>query len=144
MANRRGWRTKERVSKSGNRTGGNRWTPRQILATLSNPVYIGQIHDGKGTRPGSHMAIVTEELFQQVAAIVQSRRSRPPGRSKKKSSLAASRLAQVRPMWPADEPKPVGIQKLHLPLLPLPFPRRRPCHPVSVFPSQHRRLSDMC
>ena len=86
IANRRGWRTKERVSKSENRTGGSRWTPRQVLATLSNPVYIGQIHDGDRTRPGSHKAIVTAELFQQVAATIASRRSRPPGRHKAKVS----------------------------------------------------------
>lgn len=48
IINGRGWRTKVRVSKTGNRTGGGRWTARQILDTLSNPVYIG--HDS-GRRP---------------------------------------------------------------------------------------------
>jgi site-specific DNA recombinase len=79
VANRRGWRTKEWVSKRKNKRGGSLWTPRQILATLANPVYIGQIRDGTRTRPGSHKAIVSEELFRQAIAIIQSRRSRPPG-----------------------------------------------------------------
>ncbi len=86
IANCRGWRTKARVSKTGNHTGGSRWTPRQVLAALSNPVYSGQIHDGDRTRPGSHEAIVSVELFQQVGAIIESRRSRPPGRQKARVS----------------------------------------------------------
>jgi site-specific DNA recombinase len=86
VANRRGWRTKEWVSKRGNKTGGGRWTPRQILATLSNSVYIGQIHDGAHTRPGSHEAIVSVDLFHRVATIIQSRRSRAPGRQRAKIS----------------------------------------------------------
>jgi site-specific DNA recombinase len=85
IANHRGWRTKQWLSKSGNRRGGNRWTPRQILATLSNPIYVGQIHNGDGTRPGKHKAIVSGELFQQVAVIIQLRRSRPPSRKKLKT-----------------------------------------------------------
>lgn len=82
IINRRGWRTKERVSKSGNRTGGGRWTARQILDTLSNPVYIGMIRDGGNTRPGSHTAIVPPSRFQEVATIIASRRTRAPGRKK--------------------------------------------------------------
>ena len=78
IVDRRGWRTKVRVSKTGNRTGGGRWTPRQILDTLCNPVYVGLIRDGRLTRPGSHKAIIAEDLFQQVAAAITSRRSRAP------------------------------------------------------------------
>jgi hypothetical protein len=86
IINRRGWRTKVRVSKTGNRTGGGRWTARQILDTLSNPVYIGMIRDGDRTRPGSHKAMVTHERFQEVAAIIAARRTRKPGRQKPRAS----------------------------------------------------------
>jgi DNA invertase Pin-like site-specific DNA recombinase len=102
---RRGWRTKERVSKTGNRTGGGRWTPRQILATLCNPVYVGLIRDGERTRPGSHKAIVTVDLFQQVAAAIASRRSRAPGRQKPRTSWPLRGLLKCgqcgRPMSPS-------------------------------------------
>jgi site-specific DNA recombinase len=75
LANQLGWRTKRRVSRSSGKTsGGNPWTPRQILATLSNPVYRGLIRDGARTLPGQHEAIVTEDLWKQSQAQVASRR----------------------------------------------------------------------
>ena len=81
-ANESGWRTKQRISKSGEVTEGGLWTPQQILATLANPVYAGLIRDGAAARRGAHEAIVFEELFNQVATQVASRRTRPPGRSR--------------------------------------------------------------
>jgi site-specific DNA recombinase len=73
VLNQRGWRTKVTVAKSSGRTnGGGPWTPRQVLAVLNNPVYIGRFAAGKSTRPGQHEAIVTPEQFaavqEQIAA----------------------------------------------------------------------------
>ena len=65
IAGRRRWRTAR----------GKRWTPRQILATLANPVYAGRIRDGKQNRTGVHQAIVDEALFARAAAAVASRRT---------------------------------------------------------------------
>ena len=74
--NARGWRTKLRVAKrSGRIRGGNAWTPRQILDTLANPVYIGCFADGKAIRPGRHQPIVSRKLFDQARAQVESRRT---------------------------------------------------------------------
>lgn len=48
------WVTKRYVTKrTGNVRGGNKWTPRQVLGLLSNPVYIGLFRDGDGVRRGS-------------------------------------------------------------------------------------------
>ena len=43
VCNKQGWTTKVRVAKrSGKTVGGGRWTARQVLAVLTNPVYVGQ------------------------------------------------------------------------------------------------------
>ena len=75
LANERGWRTKRRRG-----TEGGPWTPRQVLATLSNPTYSGLIRDGDSTRPGMHEAIVDQDVFDAVRRQVESRRTRSSGR----------------------------------------------------------------
>ena len=80
IANKRRWRTKQRTSRNGRVTGGGKWTARQILATLSNPAYVGLIRDGDRTRPGIHQAIVDQALFDQVQEAIASRRTQSRGR----------------------------------------------------------------
>jgi len=73
-ATSQGWRTRSGLGKSG------AWMARQTLRVLANPIYTGSIRNGVGTLPGIHEAIVTAKLFQQVREVIQSRRSRSPGR----------------------------------------------------------------
>ena len=69
IANGKKWRTKTRIAKrSGKKIGGNPWTPRQVLATLSNPVYMGKITDDGLLRAGIHIPTVSEDMFVQVRA----------------------------------------------------------------------------
>jgi len=75
VANKRGWRTKQRTSRNGRVSGGGRWTARQVLAILSNPVYAGLIRAGDQLRPGAHEPIVDQELFDKVHSIIASRRT---------------------------------------------------------------------
>jgi site-specific DNA recombinase len=80
-ANARGWRTKERTGRrTGKRHGGNLWTARQVIATLRNPVYLGLFRDKADFRIGHHEPIVTHELFAAVAAQLEARRTRTPGK----------------------------------------------------------------
>ena len=110
--------------------------PRQILAALSNPVYVGQIHDGDRTRPGSHRAIVSVELFQQVASLNHSIATiAAAGSSEGKSLVAAARITGVRPIWPVDESQPIGTRPHRLLLLPLPLSRRWSSALCQRFPS---------
>jgi DNA invertase Pin-like site-specific DNA recombinase len=64
LAAGRGWRTRS----------GRFWSARQILGTVSNPVYLGRFRAGRGSRPGVHPAIVDEALFDGCAVAMQSRR----------------------------------------------------------------------
>lgn len=70
------WRTKTWLSRRSNQQrGGGKWTARQVLQLLRNPVYTGQHRDGKGTRFGCHAPIVEAELFAKVQGILDARRT---------------------------------------------------------------------
>lgn len=73
VANQRGWRI--RVA-----SGKGLWTPRQELKVLSNPTYAGWIRSGSGILPGQHDASVSNELFETVRRVIESRRTHAPGR----------------------------------------------------------------
>jgi len=83
-ANRLGWRTKQTVAQRSRKvSGGGPWTPRQVLAVLRNPVYVGRFADEGRTRHGQHDAIVPFEVFDQVQDRLDARRtSTRPRRSK--------------------------------------------------------------
>jgi len=71
-----GWRTKQWVSKrSGGQIGGGRWTARQVLAVLRNPVYTGRFADGALTRHAGHDPVVGLDLFETVQRVLSLRRS---------------------------------------------------------------------
>ena len=71
-----GWRTKQRLAqRSGKVVGGGRWTARQVVETLRNPVYLGLFADGGATRPGCHDAIVDEVLFHALQQVLDARRT---------------------------------------------------------------------
>jgi len=75
-ANDEGWRTKVTIAKrTGRKSGGNLWTPRQVLNILSNPVYLGLFKDGNHTRMGKHLRIVARELYDLAQSQIQARRT---------------------------------------------------------------------
>ena len=65
----RGWQTRN----------GRRWTARQVLETVSNPVYIGHLRTASGTRPGVHEPIVSLDSFQRCADAIAARRTGASG-----------------------------------------------------------------
>ena len=80
-ANANGWRTKITTARRTARTrGGNLWTARHVITTLRNPVYLGLFREKNDCRIGHHEAIITHELFAAVAAQLDARRTRAPGK----------------------------------------------------------------
>jgi len=78
--NHLGWRTKQWTAKrSGQVRGGGKWTPRQVVSLLHNPVYLGQFADGESARPGCHTPIVDEDVFQAVQDRLAARRTTANG-----------------------------------------------------------------
>jgi site-specific DNA recombinase len=97
IANGKKWRTKTRKAKrSGKKSGGNPWTARQVVATLSNPVYMGKITDDGLLRDGIHIPAVSEDMFAQVRAQLVSRRTRSPGRRDRIDLWLLKRLIRCR------------------------------------------------
>lgn len=74
--NELGWPTKVYHAKRSGRTfGGNKWTARQVIDTLRNPVYVGRFADGVDSREGCHEPIVDQETFDAVQQELDSRRT---------------------------------------------------------------------
>jgi len=65
IASGKGWRTRS----------GRSWTARQVLDTVSNPVYLGCFRTASGTRAGVHEGIIDDDLFDRCAAAIAGRRT---------------------------------------------------------------------
>ena len=59
---------------------GKRWTSQTLLHTLRNPVYAGKIRWKEDVHLGVHEPLVSQELFDKVGAILESRGSDLKGR----------------------------------------------------------------
>jgi len=68
---RRGWRTKQWVTRKGARHGGKLFTKGRLFRLLKNPIYIGKINFQKQTYDGEHEAIVEAATWEKVQQILQ-------------------------------------------------------------------------
>ena len=63
---RRGFISKIRLSRNGNRSGGKAFSRGALYELLSNPVYIGEIRHRKERHPGQHEPIMDRELWERA------------------------------------------------------------------------------
>ena len=70
--NRRGWRNKRWTTKKGRDMGGKPFDKPALHRLLSSLVYIGKITHGESVYEGEHEAIVPNDLFNQVQALLRS------------------------------------------------------------------------
>lgn len=86
--NRRGHRTKARISNAGRRFGGTAFTRGALYHILHNRAYLGEVdHKGK-VYPGEHAAIVAQELWDRAQAqIAQNLKGSRNGRRAASPSL---------------------------------------------------------
>ena len=68
---RRGWRTKQWVTRKGVTHGGKPFTKGRLFRLLTNPIYIGKIDFKKQTYDGEHEAIVEVAIWESVQHILQ-------------------------------------------------------------------------
>jgi site-specific DNA recombinase len=87
MANLNEWKDQKGV------TG--KWAARRIIKLLTNPVYVGKIHNSSSTLPGEHGAIVRQEVFDAVAIQLRSRQTRTIKTNEKGSSVRKSHLVGI-------------------------------------------------
>ena len=61
-----GWRTRERVSRKGVKSGGGAYSRGALFYLLKNRLYLGEIIHGDLRAPGRHPAIIDPDLFDRV------------------------------------------------------------------------------
>jgi site-specific DNA recombinase len=69
---RRGWRTKQWLSRKGKEIGGKPFIKTSLHHLLSNVVYIGKVRYKKEVYPGEHPGIVDATLWQHVQDLLRS------------------------------------------------------------------------
>ena len=70
---RRGWRTKKWVTKSGGVLGGKPFTKSSLYRLLVNPIYTGNVDYRGHIYPGEHEAILESQIWEEVQAILHRR-----------------------------------------------------------------------
>jgi site-specific DNA recombinase len=68
---RRGWRTKQWITRKGVADGGNRFTKGRLFRLLTNPIYIGKVAFKGQIYDGEHQAIVEATIWERVQQILQ-------------------------------------------------------------------------
>jgi site-specific DNA recombinase len=69
--------SKIRVSRKGNRAGGQSFSRGALYELLSNPIYIGEIRHKQERHPGQHDAILDRNLWEKVQKRLRDRTDRP-------------------------------------------------------------------
>ena len=59
---------------------GNRWTARQVLTILRNPVYAGLVVTKSGLGKGCHTPLVDRDLYDAAQSLIEARRTGAIGR----------------------------------------------------------------
>jgi site-specific DNA recombinase len=84
--NNRGIRSKVRIARNGNRSGGNLFFRGALYELLSNPIYIGEIRH-KGVRhPGLHKPIINRELWDGTQLLLRCHAARRSTRTRKSAA----------------------------------------------------------
>ena len=85
--------SKQRVSKSGSRSGGVRFGRGALYQMLANPIYVGEIRHKQVSHPGQHEPIIEKSLWQRVQAMLKQRATRQSGgASRRTPSLLMGKL----------------------------------------------------
>jgi len=71
---RRGWTTKVWQTKAGGQVGGRPFDKNMLYHLLTNVVYLGKVRYRDEVHPGEHAAIVDEQIWQRVQAMLQRNR----------------------------------------------------------------------
>ena len=69
--------SKIRVSRKGNRSGGQSFSRGALYELLSNPIYIGEIRHKLERHPGQHDALLDQNLWDKVQKRLRDRTARP-------------------------------------------------------------------
>ena len=79
--------SKQRVSKSGARSGGLRFGRGALYEMLANPIYVGEIRHKRVSHPGQHEAIIERSLWQRVQELLKPRAAHQRGGATRRTNL---------------------------------------------------------
>jgi len=79
IMDKKGYHTKEWISKRGRRHTGKRFIPDTIYRILNNVLYIGQVRHGDKCYKGEHKAIIDKKLWDKVQFILRQNAPVAPG-----------------------------------------------------------------
>ena len=85
------YRTKVRVSKVGNKTGGNSFDSNALYRVLNNRMYLGEAFYNNEWHPSKHHPIIDRQLWDQAHAVLD-------GRARRKGKLTKPRDPAVFPL----------------------------------------------
>ena len=88
--NESGIKTKVRVSRAGNRSGGKRFSRGALYHMLRNRLYCGEVHHAGKHYPGQHKPIISQALWQAVQSQLDANQQ---GHKSKTQAKALSLLA---------------------------------------------------
>ena len=74
---RRGWRTKQWVTKSGQVLGGKPFSKATLYRLLVNPIYAGKVDYRGHMYPGQHEPILETQIWEEVQTIMHWRKTAP-------------------------------------------------------------------
>jgi site-specific DNA recombinase len=105
--NQRGIRQPRFTNGQGKKKGGGRYTGNVVCHLLANPVYLGKIRFDGEIYKGRHEAIVSQETFDRVQALLKANRvKRGPQRSQKEHVFLLEKLLRcgdcgstMTPIW---------------------------------------------
>jgi site-specific DNA recombinase len=78
--------SKQRVSKTGARSGGVRLGRDALYQMLANPIYVGEIRHKRLSHPGQHEPIIERSLWQRVQEMLKQRAARRGRRHQQKNA----------------------------------------------------------
>jgi DNA invertase Pin-like site-specific DNA recombinase len=90
---RSGIRSKVRVAKNGNKSGGRSFSRGALYELLSNPIYIGEVRHKDTRHPGQHQPIVERAVWEKTDELLHAHAARARGKSSRSlSSPLAGKL----------------------------------------------------
>ncbi len=109
--------SKIRVSRKGNKSGGQSFSRGALYELLSNSIYIGEIRHKRERHPGQHEAILERGLWEKVQKRLQDRTARPtePRTKVSPSPLAgrsSTRLASRSTSRRNERPAAVSVLRI--------------------------------
>jgi len=94
---RRGWPNKRWTTRNGNERGGRPFDKGSLYHLLTNVTYVGQIRYKNEIHKGEHAAIVPEDIFQRVQAVLQRNRRNSGALARTRYGALLTGLLHCRP-----------------------------------------------